>query len=154
MHLRDLRQTNGSNAAHIPPPPFAVRPRMTHEELVALNHAALAILVRGQCTPRTPPRVWDGSDISDMRLHEENTVLVDMFQLVPSRIIRQSFVDRLIYSILVREHAHPYLAVMKSAQRLSGHKPAGHCPRSTRGLFSSGRWQPPPGGYASDHCSC
>lgn len=82
--------------------PFSVRPRMTHSELVALNHAALTTMARGQWTPRLPTRNWSGNDIAGMRLHEDSTVLVDMLQLVPDSRHRPQLVAELTDSMLVR----------------------------------------------------
>ena len=94
--------------AHTQQYTFTIRPRMTHYEVVALNHAALTTMVSGQWTPRFPARNWDGSDIGRMRLHEDSTVLVDMQQLVPNSRHRPQLVDELTDSMLVRFVCHQY----------------------------------------------
>lgn len=78
------------------------RPRMSHRELVALNHAALATIVSGNWTPRVPPEHWDGFDPMEMRIHDENSVLVDITQLHPSSAVRTDRVNGLTVSISVR----------------------------------------------------
>lgn len=81
---------------------FPTRPVMSHEELVALNHAALATMVRGDWTRNTPPPDWDERDTAAMKLHQEDTVRVDIFQLVPTRRTNFPLLQELCNSILVR----------------------------------------------------
>ena len=75
-------------------------PEIDENEMIALNHAALATLVHGPFTPnfRHDPQ----EDITFMTVHVEDTVLVDITQLLPSHALRIRNVQDMGDSIQVR----------------------------------------------------
>lgn len=135
----ERKQNQQSEQSYVWPPRFVesqflIAPRMTHDEIVALNHAALAILVRGQWTPRYPPSTM-GDDVEAMRLHEEETVLVDIDQLVPSRTVSPARVQPYADSILVWERMKPTRNLCVVETRILCGKPDEDCARSSGGTF-------------------